>query len=238
MMLFLGWNVTASQAIDPLPYIVQAQRLFAQQISFGDVMQSAAAFGAIHDALSFFRNAYNSFASYRAALIRLDGLIDANTRASKNPPAGDPGRSSGRRVSGSKDVEVRTPDGASARQGSRHAARTSRHLRSPSRGARAAGKTILLESLAGMWPYASGGVRLPAGMPWTRCSSPAAVPAARKPPSLCRIPTRRAPSATGTIQQALRGGAAPPHHSDQRTATGERSFRSANSSGSPSPASC
>ena len=41
-------------------------------------MQSATAFHAIHDALSFFRNAYDAFASYRAALIRLDGLLDAN----------------------------------------------------------------------------------------------------------------------------------------------------------------
>ena len=31
MMLFLGWNVSVSQAINPLPYIVQAQRLFAQR---------------------------------------------------------------------------------------------------------------------------------------------------------------------------------------------------------------
>ena len=51
MVIFLGWNLAASQTINPLPYIVQAQRLFASQISFGDVMQSATAFHAIHDAL-------------------------------------------------------------------------------------------------------------------------------------------------------------------------------------------
>ncbi len=41
--------------------------------------QSSNAFGAIHDSLSFFRNAYDEFASYRAAIIRLDGLVDQNT---------------------------------------------------------------------------------------------------------------------------------------------------------------
>ena len=85
MMLFLGWNVSVSQAINPLPYIVQAQRLFASEISFGDVMQSATAFHAIHDGLSFFRLSYDSFAGFRAALLRLDGLLDADRRARAMP---------------------------------------------------------------------------------------------------------------------------------------------------------
>ncbi len=40
--------------------------------------QTASAFGAIQDGLSFFRNAYDLFAGYRAAIIRLDGLVIAN----------------------------------------------------------------------------------------------------------------------------------------------------------------
>jgi putative ATP-binding cassette transporter len=158
MMLFLGWNLSASQVINPLPYIVQAQRLFAQQISFGDVMQSAAAFGAIHDALSFFRNAYDSFASYRAALIRLDGLIDTNARA-RLLPRMTIQKSSGRRVR-LKDVEVRTPDGRQLVRGLdlRLEPGDTVTIKGPS----GSGKTVLLESLAGLWPYASGSVRLPA----------------------------------------------------------------------------
>ena len=34
---FLGWNGSMSQAIVPLPWMVQAPRLFAGQIAFGDV---------------------------------------------------------------------------------------------------------------------------------------------------------------------------------------------------------
>ena len=45
MVLFTGWNLSMSQVINPLPYLVQAPRLFAQQISLGDVMQSTTAFG-------------------------------------------------------------------------------------------------------------------------------------------------------------------------------------------------
>jgi putative ATP-binding cassette transporter len=158
MMLFLGWNLSASQAIDPLPYIVQAQRLFAQQISFGDVIQSAAAFGAIHNALSFFRNAYDSFASYRAALIRLDGLIDTNARARRLPQLTIQ-KSPGTRVS-LEDVEVRTPDGRQLVKGLDLQLNQGDTV--TIKGPSGSGKTVLLESIAGLWPYASGSVRLPA----------------------------------------------------------------------------
>ncbi len=38
---FTGWNLTMSQAINPLPIVVQAGRLFDGQIMLGDVMQSS-----------------------------------------------------------------------------------------------------------------------------------------------------------------------------------------------------
>ncbi len=45
--------------------------------------QSASAFGSIQDGLSFFRNAYDQFAGYRAAIIRLHGLVIANEEAGR-----------------------------------------------------------------------------------------------------------------------------------------------------------
>ena len=155
MVIFLGWNLAASQAINPLPYIVQAQRLFASEISFGDVMQSATAFHAIHDALSFFRNAYDSFASYRAALIRLDGLMDANTRARAMPRVTTVDAD----VVAADDVDVRTPDGK------RLIHALSLRLEPGDglliKGPSGSGKTVLLQSVAGLWPYTSGVVRYP-----------------------------------------------------------------------------
>ncbi len=44
---FYGWNLTVSQAIVPLPWVIQAPRLFAGQIDFGDVSQSSSSFGNI-----------------------------------------------------------------------------------------------------------------------------------------------------------------------------------------------
>jgi vitamin B12/bleomycin/antimicrobial peptide transport system ATP-binding/permease protein len=157
MVLFTGWNLSMSQAINPLPYIVQAQRLFARQISLGDVMQSVFAFGRIHDSLSFFRNAYDGFASYRAAVIRLDGLVDQNSRARAFSEVKTASSADGTlEVDG---VEVRTPDGESLVHALDFSLDPGDTLLIS--GPSGIGKTVLLQSLAGLWPFVSGSVRLP-----------------------------------------------------------------------------
>jgi putative ATP-binding cassette transporter len=84
-MGFLGWNLSMSQILVPLPWLVQAPRLFAGQIKFGDVTQTATAFGNIADSLSFFRNSYDSFAGWRASILRLHGLVIANEQGRALP---------------------------------------------------------------------------------------------------------------------------------------------------------
>lgn len=159
MMLYFGWNVSVSQTINPLPWLVQAQGLFAGRITFGDVWQSTTAFGAIHDSLSFFRNAYDQFASYRAVVIRLDGLADQNTRtgtftAVQTAPSDDG-------VFAVEGVEVRKPDGTLLVRTLDLQMETGEAL--VITGPSGIGKTVLIQSLAGMWPFASGQVRLPDG---------------------------------------------------------------------------
>src|SRR6476620_3918489 len=78
MIGFYGWNLTMSQIIVLPPYILQFPRFLAGDIKLGDMTQSASAFGSIQDGLSFFRNASDQFAGYRAAIIRLHGLVVAN----------------------------------------------------------------------------------------------------------------------------------------------------------------
>ncbi len=159
MLRFTGWNLTVSQAINPLPFVVQAPRLFAGRISTGDVIQSAAAFATIHGALSFFREAYNEFASYRAALIRLDGLVEENARARTFTQVTTADSADGTLTV--EGVEVRTPEGANL-------VRALDFTLDPGEtmlvsGPSGIGKTVLLESLAGLWPFVSGSVRLPYG---------------------------------------------------------------------------
>ena len=158
-LALLGWNQSINQIINPLPLVVQAQRLFSGQISFGDVTQSASAFNSVHDSLSFFRAVYDSFAAYRATIIRLDGLVTADEQARELPRL-----TAERSDDGSielRDIEVHDPHGKNLLSGL--------NLRlSPGEslvitGASGCGRTTLLRSIARLWPYATGTVRRPDG---------------------------------------------------------------------------
>lgn len=124
---------------------------------FGGVTQTATAFGAISDSLSFFRNAYDNFAGYRAAIIRLHGLLEANREARELPellvkPSTDD-------TVTLEGVEVRSPAGdplieaLDLELGRGDAVMIA--------GPSGSGKTTLLRSLAQLWPYASGSLTRP-----------------------------------------------------------------------------
>lgn len=156
---FYGWNLAVSQAIVPLPWVIQAPRLFAGAIDFGDVSQTATSFGNIADSLSFFRNAYDSFASYRAAIIRLHGLVDANDRGRALPAVLTTATTDGSVEI--ENVEVRKPDGDRLIDPLDVRLEAGQSL--VITGQSGAGKTTLLRSLAELWPYASGTLRRPGG---------------------------------------------------------------------------
>jgi vitamin B12/bleomycin/antimicrobial peptide transport system ATP-binding/permease protein len=158
-IIFNGWNWSISQAIVPLPWVIQAPRLFAGQIDFGDVGQTATAFGNIHDSLSFFRNNYDAFAAFRAAIIRLHGLVDANSQGRALPTVlVKPSQESVVELAG---IEVRTPAGDPLIDSLDVELDTGDSLVITGRSG--AGKTTLLRSLAELWPYASGTLCRPEG---------------------------------------------------------------------------
>src|ERR1700712_2013711 len=159
MIGFYGWNLSMSQVIVPLPYVLQFPRFVAGEIKLGDMSQSASAFGSITDGLSFFRNAYDQFAGYRAAIVRLHGLVIANEEGRDLPEV-----TTAACVDGTVEldkIEVRTPDG--------------RQLVNPLdlrlevgdtlviTGESGSGKTTLLRSLAELWPFTSGTLTRPCG---------------------------------------------------------------------------
>jgi putative ATP-binding cassette transporter len=159
MIGFYGWNLSLSQVIVPLPYVLQFPRFFAGEIQLGDMTQSASAFGSIQDGLSFFRNAYDQFAGYRAAIIRLEGLVVANEEGRQLPAV-----TTADCVDGTVElekIEVRTPDGTQLIN--------SLDLRLGIgdtlviTGKSGTGKTTLLRSLAELWPFTSGTLTRPCG---------------------------------------------------------------------------
>jgi vitamin B12/bleomycin/antimicrobial peptide transport system ATP-binding/permease protein len=158
-LAFNGWNWSMGQLIVPLPYLLQFPRFFSGEITLGALNQSASAFGQIQDGLSWFRNAYDTFAGYRAAIIRLHGLVTANEEGRALPEI-----TTTPCVDGTvelKGIEVRTPDG--------------KQLINPLNlrleigdtlvvtGESGVGKTTLLRSLAELWPFTSGTLTRPCG---------------------------------------------------------------------------
>ena len=154
---FNGFNLAVDQSSVVVTLIAQAPRYFAGQVTYGDIAQSSQAFDQVFNSLSFFRNAYDTFAGYRAVLIRLTGLLDADAEARALPSVsleeGD-----GVQV---RDLTVRLPDGQvlvddldlSLASGA------SLFVTGPS----GSGKTTLLRSMADLWPWAQGTVRRPVG---------------------------------------------------------------------------
>lgn len=154
---FQGFNFIVSQTAAVFPFMIQAKRFFDKQISLGDMVQTAQAFGQLQDNLSFFRNAYDSFAEYKAVLDRLTGFLDAAEAAVELPQARQQISSEGLRLSG---LTVRKPDQSLLldKLSLQLAAGDALLIRGPS----GSGKTTLLRAIAGLWPYCEGEVAHPA----------------------------------------------------------------------------
>src|SRR5262249_21220005 len=117
------------------------------------------AFSQIHDGLSFFRNVYDQFAMYRAAILRLHGLVDANDRARHLPELTTTPCADG--TVELHDVEVRTPDGKQLIKPLDMRLDVGDTLGVTGRSG--SGKTTLLRSLAELWPFTSGTLTRPCG---------------------------------------------------------------------------
>ncbi|TNH03953.1 ABC transporter ATP-binding protein/permease [Testudinibacter sp. TR-2022] len=153
---FSGFNFVVSQTSVIFPFLIQAGRFFSQQISLGDLMQTANVFGQLDSALSFFRNSYDNFAAYKATLDRLTGFNSAMRSAEQLPMPTIHEHSDRLQVT---DLTVKTPSHAPLiKQLNLDLASNSRLL---IQGASGVGKTTLLRTFAGLWAYADGEIATP-----------------------------------------------------------------------------
>jgi vitamin B12/bleomycin/antimicrobial peptide transport system ATP-binding/permease protein len=156
-LAFQGVNFVVTQISVIIPFALQAPRFFSGAVTLGDMQQTAASMGQVHDALSFFRNSYDDFATYRATIDRLAGLKKVNAEARELPA-----------LTVHEDDHLGVEHLTVALPTGRTLIRDLGLTLEPGdtllvTGASGSGKTTLLRSLAGLWPYADGRVSRPTG---------------------------------------------------------------------------
>ena len=155
------FTIGYSQIAVIFPFLVGAPRYFSGAIPLGGLIQISNAFGQVQGSLSWFINAYPTFASWKATVDRLTGfhcaVMDTQEQQRVNPGVVvetgegsaleldqiDLGLPTGRTLLSKADVEI--PEGA----------------RVLVRGPSGSGKSTLFRAIAGIWPFGSGRVRLP-----------------------------------------------------------------------------
>jgi putative ATP-binding cassette transporter len=158
-----AFTASYSQAAVIFPYILVAPAYFADKIQLGGMMQTASAFSSVQQALSFFVSTYRTLAEWRAVVARLDGfemaISSANTLATKADSI-DVVASTGSNQIDLEQLLVRLPNGKPLVAADGFSIRS--HERTLVTGPSGAGKSTLFRAIAGVWPFGSGSIAVPA----------------------------------------------------------------------------
>ena len=159
----LGWFQSFyGQLAIIFPFVVASPRFFSGAMPLGGIFQIASAFGQVQGALSWFINAYGSYANWRATVDRLTGFTEALERAREEADRLDGDRVEGEPMQLSLEgLELALP------QGQPLLAHTTLRLKEGESvlltGPSGAGKSTLFRAIAGIWPYWKGRIALPKG---------------------------------------------------------------------------
>ena len=152
-----------SQASVIFPYVMVSPVYFSGAMQLGGLMQTASAFNSVQGALSYFISAYRSIAEYQAVVARLDGFesaIEAGRAAALTQPAIEMLPRDGARAITVEHLAVALPTGEPLVD--------AENLTLPAgervlvTGPSGAGKSTLFRAIAGIWPFGSGRVTVPA----------------------------------------------------------------------------
>ena len=152
-----------SQAAVVFPYILVAPAYFADKIQLGGMMQTASAFSSVQGSLSFFVTAYRTLAEWRSVIARLDGFetaIASATSLKTEASSIDVVSSTGSHEIDLKQLLVRLPNGTPLVAADGFSLRGNE--RTLVTGPSGAGKSTLFRAIAGVWPFGTGSIAIPA----------------------------------------------------------------------------
>ena len=142
------------------PLIMAAPRYYAGEIALGGLMQTISAFGRVQDALSFFVDSYSSIAELAAVIQRLTGFTEHMEESARVTSEIARSEHSDDTLA-LQHLSIHLPDGVPLLTSCTLRFAHGSHILVT--GASGAGKSTLLRALAGIWPYGSGTITLPAG---------------------------------------------------------------------------
>jgi vitamin B12/bleomycin/antimicrobial peptide transport system ATP-binding/permease protein len=150
------------QAAVIFPVILAAPAYFADKIQLGALQQTMEAFGNVQQALSYFVDAYRRLAEWRAVVARLDGFEKAisNAAALAASPGSIGKLSSPGGEIGLRELLVRLPNGTPMVSANNFSLRGGERVLVT--GPSGAGKSTLFRAIAGIWPFGSGSISIPA----------------------------------------------------------------------------
>jgi putative ATP-binding cassette transporter len=151
------------QAAVIVPHVLIAPAFFAHKIELGGMMQTAEAFGSVQTSLSFFVSAYRTMAEWRAVVARLDGFetsIESAEALAGEARAIDIVTSSQRDGIDLARLLVNLPNGTPLVSAEDFSFKGDAHTLVT--GPSGAGKSTLFRAIAGVWPFGSGSIAIPA----------------------------------------------------------------------------